>query len=92
MTGGMTNGITQAMNVAKVTISVDGALLKRIDSMVEKGLFASRSQAVQAAIRESLSKLDKSRLARESAKLDRKIERAMADEGLSSEASEWPAY
>ncbi len=80
------------MNVAKVTISLDDSLLKRIDQLVLKGVFATRSEAIRAAVRESLSKLDKSRLARESAKLDRGAERAMADEGLSSEASAWPAY
>ncbi len=32
------------------------------------------------------------RLARECAKLDRKFEQSMAEEGLSVEAGEWPEY
>jgi hypothetical protein len=36
--------------------------------------------------------MDNGRLARECAKLDRREERALADDGLASEAAEWPEY
>jgi predicted transcriptional regulator len=51
------------MSTAKVAITLDENLLKRLD-----------------------------RLARECAKLDRKFEQSMAEEGLSVEVGEWPEY
>jgi len=36
--------------------------------------------------------MDKRALARECAKLDRKSEQAMADEGLATDISAWPKY
>jgi hypothetical protein len=37
-------------------------------------------------------KVEKSRLAEESAKLDPAYEQALADEGLSGDLAEWPEY
>jgi hypothetical protein len=39
-----------------------------------------------------LERLDRSRLARECAKLSPKEEQEMADEGLSEDFAEWPEY
>jgi hypothetical protein len=36
--------------------------------------------------------VDKSRLARECAKLDKAFEQALAEEGLAAEMEEWPEY
>ena len=80
------------MSVAKVTISIESQLLKRIDSLVKDRVFPSRSQAIQSAVEEKVSRLDKTRLARECAKLDKKEERAWADLGLAAEVDEWPEY
>ena len=35
---------------------------------------------------------DRERLARESAKLDPKVEQAMAEEGMSRDLADWPEY
>ena len=51
-----------------------------------------RSQAVLVAVREKLQRLERSRLARECAKLDPATEQALAEEGLSRDAEEWPEY
>jgi hypothetical protein len=48
-------------------------------------VFRSRSQAIQNAITEKLERLDRSRLARECAKLSPPEEQAMADEGLTKD-------
>ena len=80
------------MNVAKVTISIESALLTKVDRLVKERVFSNRSQAVQAAVEEKLSRMDKNRLARECAKLDTAEERSLADMGLASEADEWPEY
>ena len=66
------------MSTTKVAISMDENLLQRLDRLVKTRPFRSRSQAVQQAVSE------KSALARECAKLDRKSEQAMADEGLAA--------
>jgi metal-responsive CopG/Arc/MetJ family transcriptional regulator len=80
------------MNVAKVTISIESQLLKKVDHLVKERVFHNRSQAFQAAVSEKVSRLDRNRLARECAKLDKQEERAMADLGLASEVDEWPEY
>jgi len=45
-----------------------------------------------AAANEELDGMNRGRLARECAKLDPKVERAMAEEGMSRELAEWPEY
>ena len=88
----MTDGITFLMNVAKVTISIESALLTKVDRLVKERVFSNRSQAVQAAVEEKLSRMDKNRLARECGKLDKTDEQSLANLGLASEADEWPEY
>jgi metal-responsive CopG/Arc/MetJ family transcriptional regulator len=80
------------MSVAKVAISIEPRLLKRLDSLVEQRVFQSRSQAIQHAIAEKIDRLDRVRLARESAKLLPPEEQEMADEGLAKDVAEWPEY
>lgn len=80
------------MRYAKVAISLDEALLKRLDRLVRSQRFESRSQAIQSAISEKLARIDRNRLATESGKLDKKFEQALADEGLSNEIEGWPEY
>lgn len=80
------------MATAKIAISVDQATLKKLDRLVKSKVFPSRSRAFQRAIEEKLEKLDRSRLAKECAKMDPRYEQALADEGLSSDLGEWPEY
>lgn len=80
------------MSRAKVAISLDESTLERIDKLVERAIFPNRSRAIQEAVEEKLARLERSRLARECAKLDPVFERALAEEGLSKDASEWPEY
>jgi Arc/MetJ-type ribon-helix-helix transcriptional regulator len=77
---------------AKIAISLDEHTLDRLDQLVRARVFPNRSQAIQEAVSEKLSRLEHSRLARECAKLDPAFEKALAEEGLSEEFSEWPAY
>ncbi len=88
----MTYGMTPAMNAAKITISIDENLLKRVDKLVQSHVFLNRSQAIQAAVQEKIVRLEKTRLAQECAKLDPAFEQALADEGLAAEVDEWPEY
>lgn len=77
---------------AKVAISLDENTLNRLDRLVKAHQFPNRSQAIQEAVEEKISRLDRSRLARECAKLDPAAEKALAEEGLSDELAKWPEY
>jgi metal-responsive CopG/Arc/MetJ family transcriptional regulator len=78
--------------MTKVAISMDETLLQRLDRLVKTRSFRSRSQMVQEAVSEKINRLDKSALAKECAKLDKKFEQAMADEGLATEIATWPKF
>jgi len=80
------------MSTAKIAISIDEEVLGRLDRLVSSKVFPNRSKAIQEAIREKLSRVNRSRLARECAKLDPAAEKAMADEGFAQEIDQWPEY
>jgi Arc/MetJ-type ribon-helix-helix transcriptional regulator len=73
------------MSTTKVAVSMDKTLLLRLDKLVRTHPFRSRSQVIQEAVAEKVDRMDKSELARECAKLDRKFEQSLADEGLAAE-------
>jgi metal-responsive CopG/Arc/MetJ family transcriptional regulator len=80
------------MATAKIAISLDEGTVKRLDRLVKNRIFPSRSKVIQDAVEEKLNKMGKGRLARECAKLDPEFEKALAEEGLSAEAGQWPQY
>jgi metal-responsive CopG/Arc/MetJ family transcriptional regulator len=80
------------MNTSKIGITIDKNLLLQVDRLVDERRFPNRSQAIQEAVREKLSRMQSSRLARESAKLNPQFEQKLADEGLAFEVGEWPEY
>ena len=80
------------MPKAKIAISIDENVLGELDRLVRNGIFSNRSQAIEDAVTEKLARLDRVRLAAECAKLDRRAERELAEEGLFEEAAEWPEY
>lgn len=77
---------------AKLAITLDRDLLDDIDALIAEREFANRSQAIEAAVAEKLARRARTRLARESAKLDPRAEKALAEEGLSADADVWPEY
>ena len=80
------------MGTKKIAITLNQNTLERLDRLVRNHVFANRSRAIQGAVQEKLERMERSRLARECAKLDPDFEKAMAEEGLSEELSEWPKY
>ena len=70
------------MPKTKVAVSLDARLVIRLDTLVRQAQFPNRSQAIQAALQEKLARLDRTRLARECAKLDPRYERELAEEGM----------
>ena len=80
------------MAASKIAITIDNKLLKHLDDLVKSKTFPNRSRAIQEAVEEKLSRMNKSRLAQECFKLDPKFEQSLAEEGLSLELEEWPEY
>jgi metal-responsive CopG/Arc/MetJ family transcriptional regulator len=80
------------MSRSKIAITLDDALLARVDLLVAAKRFPNRSRAIEESVAEKLARIDRGRLARESAKLDRSFERRLAEEGLGEDAGEWPEY
>jgi metal-responsive CopG/Arc/MetJ family transcriptional regulator len=80
------------MSTAKVAITIDKDLLDRLDGLVKSRRFPNRSRAVQEAVSDKLARIERDRLVRECAKLDRRFEQALAEEGMSGGEAEWPEY
>jgi len=80
------------MPTKKVAITIEKKTLARLDQLVEEKRYPSRSRAIQEAVEEKLGRLDRTRLLRESAKLDPEYEQRLADEGLTEDLDEWPEY
>ena len=88
---GMMNCHT-TMPKTKVALTLDSDLLHRLDELVDRRRFRNRSQAVEAALADKLQRLARTRLARESAKLNPRDEKRLADEGLADDLASWPEY
>jgi len=80
------------MGKEKIAITLDEEFIGELDSLVEKHVFQSRSQAIREAVSEKLMRMKRSRLAMECAKLEPASEKAMAEEGLIQDVSQWPEY
>ena len=79
------------MAVTKIAISIDQKLLARLDQLMQIIGIHNRSKVIQEAVKEKIERIERSRLARECAKLDQKFERAMADADI-MRLDEWPEY
>ena len=80
------------MSTTKIAITIEENLLEKLDRLVKSKVFPNRSKAFQKAVEEKIARLDRSRLARECAKLDKKNERSLAEEGFEIESDQWPKY
>ncbi len=80
------------MDKAKIAITLDEKIVGRLDQLVKQEAYSNRSQAIEAALRDKLQRLDRTRLARELTKLDPQQEKALAEEGIATDGAEWPAF
>ena len=80
------------MTTTKVAVTIDSDLLAQLDQLVAQHVFPNRSKAIQEALQDKLTRMRRSRLARESAKLDPPTEQALAEEGMDQELAAWPEY
>ena len=79
------------MPKTKVALTLDSELVAHVDRLVSARRFRNRSQAVETALADKLSRLARTRLAVECAKLEPSEERQLAQEGLGA-GEEWPEY
>lgn len=79
------------MGAKKFAISIDEALVKKLDRAVKSGSVKNRSKALQLALSEYLIKLEIDEVKRECLKLNPKEEREMANEFVEN-AESWPKY
>lgn len=80
------------MSRSKIAITLEENLLTQLDRLIRSKVFPNRSQAIQAALEEKLGRMQNRRLASECSKLDPEFEKALAEEGLKEDLSEWPEY
>lgn len=80
------------MAASKIAITLDDKLVKQLDDLVNSKVFPNRSKAIQEAVEEKLMRIEKTRLAKECAKLDPRYEQTLAEEGFSMELEQWPKY
>ena len=80
------------MGKEKIAITLDEEFIGELDRLVNQHVFQSRSQAIQEAVCEKLRRMKRSRLAKECGKLEPAFEKAMAEEGMTEDMSQWPEY
>jgi len=74
----------------KVAVTLEKRTVEDLDRWVREGRYPNRSRALQAAVNLLSEREKRTRLDRELAKLDRKEEQKMAEEGLGD--TSWPTY
>lgn len=74
---------------ARITVTLEEKVLKRLDRLVAEGKFVNRGWAIQEAIEEKFARLDRTRLARECSKIDPAFEKALAEEDQGEGAVGW---
>ncbi len=82
----------EQMGKTKVAVTIDAMAIIKIDRLVERRVFANRSQAIQEALYEKIERIEQRRLAEECAKLDPVEELQLAEEGMTEEIERWPEY
>jgi metal-responsive CopG/Arc/MetJ family transcriptional regulator len=80
------------MPKTKVAVTLESDLVEQVDALVRQHRFATRSQAIETAVRSELSRVRRTRLAEACSRLDPREEKALAEEGIASDAADWPEY
>ncbi len=66
----------------KIVVSLDKKIVRKLDCLVDQQMFRNLSHAIQEAVVEKLESVNRVRLARECAKLNRIEEQELAEEGM----------
>lgn len=70
------------MAKTKIAITIAATMVERVDRLVARKVFPSRSEAIRVAVHEKLARLACTRLAAECARLDPRAEKRLAEESL----------
>jgi metal-responsive CopG/Arc/MetJ family transcriptional regulator len=76
----------------KIAITLEEWSVEELDRLVDNKVFQNRSQAIQEAVNEKLSRIQKTRLVKECCKLDSGFERTISEEGFAEDTKQWPGY
>ena len=66
----------------KIVVSLDEKIVRKLDCLVDQQMFRNLSHAILEAVVEKLESVNRVRLARECAKLNRIEEQELAEEGM----------
>ena len=77
------------MATTKIAITIEAETVRRVDELVARDVYPSRSRAIQEAVADKLARLSRSRLAEQCALQDKGEERALAEEFSPSELEQW---
>ena len=81
------------MSTLNVMIELEPSLLAKVDDFVQAHVFRSRKDAVEAAVREKIQRLESQRqFLDECQKLNPAEEQSMAEEWLDGELESWTAF
>ena len=80
----------EQMGKTKVAVTIDAGVIIKIDQLVEKRVFANRSQAIEEALYEKIERIEHRWMAEKCAKHDPVEERQLAEEGMTGEIETWP--
>lgn len=75
--------------MTKIAITLPSETLNRLDALVERNLFPSRSRAIQQAVSEKLTNLSQHNFAAQCALLDASEEQMIAEEFSPEELKLW---
>lgn len=76
--------------VRKIAITLEEQAVKSLDRWVREGRYPNRSRAVQSAVSLLAERDKRTRLVRELAKLSRRDEQQLAEDGLGDPS--WPRF
>src|ERR1700730_8021705 len=76
--------------VQKIAVTLDQRTVADLDRRVKGGRYPGRSRALQSAVNLLSEREQRTRLARELAKIDPKEEKQLAEQGLGDRT--WPEY
>jgi len=79
----------QAMATTKIAITIEEETVRKVDELVAREVYPSRSKAIQEAVADKLARLSRSRLAEQCAFLDVGEEQALAEEFSPEELEQW---
>jgi len=80
------------MPTVKIAITISEPTLLKLDRLVKERRYPNRSRAIQEALEEKISRLERNRLAEALQCIDPVAEKQDAEEGMFDEVDTWPTY